>query len=479
MAVDATATSFVLRLVDRFWPPQGSVLPDEVLLDARAYLDRRAGEVNHFLLLARLAIVGVLLGFFAVDALTATTWSPAGLALVLGWAVLHGVTAGLYRGTAHANRLYAAYDIALVLLLRHAFFFEALVDPNATMVGLFSLLLIAYVTYGDPRLLAGAAAAMIAATSGSIAWDAWTASPTDAHLHPLRIFLVLAYLCVVAGTAGFLAYRLREGVLGYSSEVYKRTQASMRTAIERVQRERLEELNRLKRDFIAVLSHELRTPLTPLRTSLEIVQHELDGEGSREMVGIALSAAGRLQRLVQDYTRLAEVLTLEENALDLWNVRVDDLLAAVLDGNRSRVVVVEGGERLVVTTNPRLLGGALLALVRRAELVTRPEQPITIHCEQHGGEVVLTIHDPDSFVDESTLSLDDPFARSSERTFFAANTGIELILAQHSLSRIGGRVRVESREKRGTTVTCVVPAARGATRCLTGREVREELRLHA
>lgn len=482
MASDAP--SLLRRLAAAFRPTPADGPPPDVLADVRTYLGRCEAEVNRVFLLARLALVGMLAGYFAIDTLTITTVLPAALALVLAYGALHLLTASFLGQRAGVHRIHVAFDVALVLVLRHAFLFEALVDPNATMVGLFSLLLIAYVTYGDPRLLAGTGAAMLAATAGTIGWAAWagaaeTMGPASQQLHPLRVLLVLVYLGVVAATAYFLALRLRDNVLDYVVEVHKRAQAAMRSAVERVQRERLEELNHLKRDFIAVLSHELRTPLTPLRTSLELAHYELDAGDAREMIGIALEATGRLQRLVQDYTRLAEVLTLEEDGLTLWNVRIEDLLAAVLDGNRSRVVVVEDSEGLVVATNPRLLGGALLALVRRAELVTTPETPITVRCHTDGAAIVLALHDPDSFIDEATLSLDDPFAQSSERTFYAANTGIELVLAQHSLSRIGGRLRVVSEPGRGTTVYCTVPAARGAGRWLSGRQVREELRLYA
>ncbi len=133
---------------------------------------------------------------------------------------------------------------------------------------------------------------------------------------------------------------------------------------------------------------------------------------------------------------------------------------------------------LVVCTDPRLFGGALLALMRRAEVHTSMGDTITVRGYNDNGEVVMAIHDPSSFLEEQIIaSLDDPFALSNERAFSTQpNTGLELILAHHSLRRLGGSLQIESSPNDGTTVHCTVPGQQADTRWLSDAQLRQELR---
>ncbi len=120
----------------------------------------------------------------------------------------------------------------------------------------------------------------------------------------------------------------------------------------------------------------------------------------------------------------------------------------------------------------------MLALMRRAEIHTSMGDTITMRGYNDNGEVVMSIHDPSSFLEEQTIaSLDDPFALSDERAFSTQpNTGLELILAHPSLRRLGGSLQVESSPNDGTTVHCTVPGQQSDTRWLSDAQLRQELR---
>lgn len=463
-----------------------NVVSDE-LGDVRSFLADRRAHTDQWFFLVRMILGLGLVGYLLVDALGSSGSSPVQLVLV-GTYLLCNLFVWLVasRRFGYSAWFYAGLDILFFTLQRHLFQFEATVDPNATMVGFFSLLLISYVSYGDKRLISAMAFVMVAAI-GLTYWSdvltlddpmlGATLGAITFRTHPLRILTLLAYLGAVGLVAHVLARRLEIQVTSYSAQLLNRAQAAMTTAVERARRERLEELNRLKRDFISVLSHELRTPIAPLRTSLEMVQHEVrDNHTACEMTEIAIEAATRLQRLVQDYTRLAELLTLEGTGLESWNLRLADLLHCLIPESERHRYYFEGTAELAVSGDPRLLSGAIVALVRRAELVTPHHDIITIRGQSLGQTVIFSVHDPASYLDQdSTLNLTDPFAYSTERAYFSANTGLELILAQHSIQRIGGHMRVESTRDNGTTVHVSMASARPDIPWIGREELRQEL----
>jgi two-component system sensor histidine kinase KdpD len=95
--------------------------------------------------------------------------------------------------------------------------------------------------------------------------------------------------------------------------------------------ERLEELARLREELIANVSHELRTPLTSTIGFLKTLRRDdvdFDEERREEFLGLALSQAERLARLVDD---LLELSRIERGALPLEPRRVDvtDVVEAV------------------------------------------------------------------------------------------------------------------------------------------------------
>lgn len=439
-------------------------IPSEVEHDVRAFLKERYSQTDHWFFLVRMVLTLGVSGYFVVDVLSFSDGLPTSLLLLSGYAILNLlIWAVAEKRISYTRWLYAALDLTFLLLLRHLVLFELFLDPNATLTGFLMLILIAYTLYGDPAF-----SATLALTSLTVcALSAWFG---DAQLlngntgyyqnHPMRALLLFSFLMGVGYMTYFLAMRLRNQVTSYSTELHKRMRAALATAVERARRERLEDLNRLKEDFIAVLSHELRTPIAPLRTSLEIAAMEVEDEDVKEMLDIAVEAATRLHRLVDDYTHLAELLTLDEDQLLVTNVRVDTLVHMLLGNKTEHTYATQDLPQLAVATDPRLLSGAILALIRRAESVTTEHDPITLYGYSEDDRVVIAVHDPKSFIaSDAEVSLDDPFAAASERVFSSPNTGMELILAQHSVRRVGGELQLKSDKQNGTTVYCMLPKA--------------------
>lgn len=447
--------------------PSPAIAPDAGAAE-RLLLEQDA-ELNRRFFFARLLISLGVGGYVAATAVVAQSTAPL-LGVVATYALANlGVFLILTPLPGQWVRWsFAALDVAFVLLLRYSPFLRPFDDPNVTMAGLLALLVVAYTLYGDTRLTPTLALGTMAA-AGAVVWrDAVAAlqteaAPTAVHVYSLHATAIMGYLAIAAIVSLGLVLTIRAQRRRHGEAVEAQLEASVQAAVERARRERVEELDQMKLSFIGVLSHELRTPITPLTSALDLLREDLHAlaaePDSHEMLDIAREAAAQLERLVQDYTRLAELLTSDADADVPHNVALDSLIEAMLENRSFHGVQVDGLSGLTAAADARLLTGALTALLRRAELATEGyDDVVHVYGEQHAHHVSLSIHDAHSHIDALPADgLDDLFSSNSERVFHSASTGLELILARHSLRRLGGQLEVTSTPEDGTTVTCLLP----------------------
>jgi signal transduction histidine kinase len=93
--------------------------------------------------------------------------------------------------------------------------------------------------------------------------------------------------------------------------------------------QRLQELDRLKDEFISTVSHELRTPLTAIRSLAEILHDypETTPDRQREFTGIIIRETQRLTRLI---TQVLDFQKLESGRMR-WAITPVDLKDVVED----------------------------------------------------------------------------------------------------------------------------------------------------
>jgi signal transduction histidine kinase len=112
-------------------------------------------------------------------------------------------------------------------------------------------------------------------------------------------------------------------VIAYSRELEKATAELKEANI------RLQELDRLKDDFISTVTHELRTPLTAVRSLAEIIHAnpKIDADRLDNFSGIIIKESERLIRLV---SQILDYEKIESARLD-WTITSLDLREVVND----------------------------------------------------------------------------------------------------------------------------------------------------
>ena len=236
---------------------------------------------------------------------------------------------------------------------------------------------------------------------------------------------------------------------------------------ERRRAEALAELDRAKTDFFTNVSHEFRTPLTlmlgPLADALDDRADPLPS-AQRERVDTAWRSATRLLGLVNDLLTFSSLeagrAVTERHDVDLAQLTAD--LAGIF-----RSAVERASLRLVVECPPLPRRAAIDAghwerivtnLISNALKFTFVGE-IRVRLEADDTEVRLSVADTGIGIAAADLPhLFDRFHRvQGARSRSHEGTGIGLALVRELAQLLGGTVRADSLEGRGTTFTVALP----------------------
>ena len=232
--------------------------------------------------------------------------------------------------------------------------------------------------------------------------------------------------------------------------------------------QRLRELDEMKSDFIAITSHELRTPLSGIRGFVDMLLRrgdDLTTEQRNEYLGIVLTQADRLIRLVDDLLVVSRVeggnLTLEPSELE-----VRPLLRQVMDAlgeASSRLVIEEGPDapRRIVA-DPNRLVQVLTNLAHNAVKFSPPDATVSLRWRMPvEGTVAFDVIDRGAGIPDDDL--ERIFERFHQRESSMTHTegfGLGLYITKLLTEAMGGWVDVMSSVGAGSTFTVTLPSAR-------------------
>jgi len=233
-------------------------------------------------------------------------------------------------------------------------------------------------------------------------------------------------------------------------------------------RRKVEDLSRLKDEFLSIASHELRTPVTSIKGYTQLAKtliRENDLATSEEYLDIALDQIDRMSRLILE---LLDVSRIETGRLQIrrepipWANFVRDVVHRhhTAFSDRHFRVDVEGDERVVNGDRDRLeqvLGNLLENAVKYS-----PEgSDISVDVDDRGDHVVTAVRDRGMGIPADELGqVFERFHRGRQvSSTNYGGLGLGLYITKQIVERHGGQIWVESREGQGTTFYFSLPAA--------------------
>jgi len=228
--------------------------------------------------------------------------------------------------------------------------------------------------------------------------------------------------------------------------------------------EHLEDLDRLRADFVASVSHELRTPLTAARAGLGLLEGSAGdrlGVAEQALMANARRNIERLNALIADLLTAnqlgAGTLRLERVAVDLRAV-VADAMAAVhpLIQTKGQSLELALGEPLPVRGDPGRLEQAVLNVLANAHRHTPSGTRIVVSGQAAGDQVLLAVQDDGPGIPAAELGkIFDRFYRLGG----AGGSGLGLAVARGVVELHGGTMWAESGPGEGATFRIAFPRA--------------------
>jgi signal transduction histidine kinase len=231
---------------------------------------------------------------------------------------------------------------------------------------------------------------------------------------------------------------------------------------------RLEELDRLKNDFVATVSHELKTPLTAIIGSAQTLnrrQDRMNEEQKSNLIAMIERQGNRLLRLVDDVLTTARIESrlprLRREHIDLsevCEVVAEDLGHS--DIGRGRRIDVE-----CQPENPQVWGDrgsleqVLNNLVENALKYSDAPSPVTIKAAELPSGVELSVVDEGHGMHEDQLnSIFDRFHQiDSSMTRDRGGFGLGLYIVKSLVEAHNGSIEVESKPGHGSTFRIQLP----------------------
>jgi two-component system, NarL family, sensor histidine kinase BarA len=252
---------------------------------------------------------------------------------------------------------------------------------------------------------------------------------------------------------------------------------------------RLEELDRLKSNFLATMSHELRTPLTSVIGYAEMMAEGLAGPVSFDQKEYLTTILGKADQLLGLITAVLDVSSLESGqlALERATLSLGDLVASELAtfapqaGRRGIAIQLDACSDTVVIGDRRKIRQVVSSLVSNAVKFT-PDRgkvgvalrrgPLAAHDDvSDAAAIQLVVSDSGIGISRDQVAkIFEPFFQvdsSSTRAF--GGTGLGLTLAKAYVEAHGGRIWVDTSPGQGSTFTATFPAALAA--CDAGEPV--------
>ncbi len=258
-------------------------------------------------------------------------------------------------------------------------------------------------------------------------------------------------------------------VLAYSRRLEQQShELEAATRDLRAANARLQELDRLKDDFISTVTHELRTPLTSIRAFSEILNDnpELEPAQRARFIAIIVKESERLTRMINQVLDLAKL----ESGRAEWHTASLDLTEVIEDAvATTSQLLQEQGVQLsldlparvppVLADRDRLLQVLLNLISNAAKFCDRQAGRIDIAVQVLPEALRVAVRDNGDGIDPADQqTIFEKFRQVGDNlTEKPQGTGLGLPISRQIIEHFGGRLWVQSARGQGATFSFTLP----------------------
>ncbi|MDQ3660059.1 MAG: response regulator [Actinomycetota bacterium] len=264
---------------------------------------------------------------------------------------------------------------------------------------------------------------------------------------------LLDSLQAISRGQGALDKEVTRGVMEDMADLYRKEQ-------ERA--DALEELDRMKSEFVSVVSHELRTPMTSIKGGVATLQTNWGAIDDRVKLELLDSMGAECDRLSRMVSQILTASGIQRGGLGLrptlFSVAVvaQAAVASLADKLEGREVSCNF-EEIYSSGDEERLTEVIAALIENA--IDFTEGRISVDVKSVLGTPLLSVSDEGPGIAPEALRrlLNEPFSQAdSSSTRQVGGLGLSLYLARQVAEASGGRLEVDTAPDRGSTFTLIL-----------------------
>ena len=217
---------------------------------------------------------------------------------------------------------------------------------------------------------------------------------------------------------------------------------------------------KLRREFSANVSHELKTPLTSIYGNAEMLQNGMVKENDKQaFYGQIKDEAGRLIALIEDILMISK---LDEGsgqesfeAVELAEVAAETVEALSQKAAENQVAVQVSGAGISMKANRSLMYEMFYNLIDNAIKYNKPGGAVTVDIINMDNQIKINVADTGIGIPKEAQSrVFERFYRvDKSRSKKTGGTGLGLAIVKHIVMVHDGKIELQSRQDKGTTVT--------------------------
>ncbi|MGQ0654969.1 MAG: response regulator [Betaproteobacteria bacterium] len=217
--------------------------------------------------------------------------------------------------------------------------------------------------------------------------------------------------------------------------------------------EELQDANRRKDEFLAMLSHELRNPLAPIRNAVEVIRRIAPSDPklamARDVVDRQVTVLARLVEELLDVSRISQgKISLKREVVELSRIIAQSVETArpLIDSRKQELSVRMSPTPVWVSGDDSRLSQIVANLLNNAAKYTPEGGAIELEVASRAGEALITVRDTGAGIEKELLPRVFELFVQGDRSLDRGQggLGIGLTLVKRLVEMHQGQVEVES-----------------------------------
>ncbi len=233
------------------------------------------------------------------------------------------------------------------------------------------------------------------------------------------------------------------------------------------------ELDRIRREFVAMVTHELKTPLTSIMGTLGLLEAGALGpvpEKACSSLAAAQRSVDRMVRLTNDLLDLEKIaagaMDMEFSQVDVGQI-IERSVEAVgsLASDKAVTIQVEQTEEIYAEADADRLVQVVINLLSNAVKFSPPQETVTVSVSRSGQLLLVRVIDRGRGV---PLKLQEAIFERFQQVepadrYAKGGTGLGLAICKAIVEQHGGNIGLDSREGQGAAFWFRIPLKRAST----------------